>query len=71
MPQIRKCIAERAQHARAGFESSEAAEVVGEDEAVDTQEIGEPSQPGLSDGEAREVEKTNDVESAQTGLEIE
>ena len=52
-------------------DSPEAAEVVGKDEAVDTQEIGEPSQPGLSDGEAREVEKTNDVESAQTGLEIE
>ena len=57
--------------AEAQAQSTETAEIVGEDEAVDTQEIGEPSQPGLSDGEAREVEKTNDVESAQTGLEIE
>jgi len=57
--------------AEAQAQSTETAEIVGEDEAVDTQEIGEPSQPGLSDGEAGEVEKTNDVESAQTGLEIE
>jgi len=57
--------------AEAQAQSTETAEIVGEDEAVETQEIGEPSQPGLSDGEAGEVEKTNDVESAQTGLEIE
>jgi trigger factor len=52
-------------------ESTQTAEVVGEDEAVHTQEIEEPSQPVLSEGEAEGVEKTNDVESAQTGLEIE
>jgi len=52
-------------------DSPEAAEVVGEDEAVDTQEIEEHSQPVLSDGETGEVEITSDDESAQTGLEIE
>jgi len=52
-------------------DSPEAAEVVGEDEAVDTQEIEEHSQPALSNGETGEVEITSDDESAQTGLEIE
>ena len=52
-------------------DSSEAAEVVGEEEAVDTQEIEEHSQPALSNGETGEVEITSDDESAQTGLEIE
>ncbi len=52
-------------------DAPEVAEVVGEDEAVDTQEIEEHSQPALSDGEIGEVEITSDDESAQTGLEIE
>ena len=52
-------------------ESTEAAEVVGKDEAVDTQEIEDHSEPSLSEGETGEVEKTNDDETAHTGLEIE
>jgi len=45
-------------------DAPEAAEVVGEDEAVDTQEIEEHSQPALLDGETGEVEITSDDESA-------
>ena len=52
-------------------DSPEAAEVVGKDEAVDTQEMEEHSQPSLSDGETEEVEITSDDETAQAGLEIE
>ena len=52
-------------------EATETAEVAGEDEVVDAQEIEEHSQPVLSEGETGEVEKTNDDESAQAGLEIE
>src|SRR6266853_624281 len=40
-------------------ESTEAAEVVGKDEAADTQEMEEHSQPSLSDGETEEVEITS------------
>ena len=46
---------------------STAAEVVDEDEVVETQAIEEHSQPVLSDGETGEVEITSDDESAQTG----
>ncbi len=52
-------------------ESTEAAEVVGKDEAADTQEMEEHSQPSLSDGKTEEVEITSDDETAQAGLEIE
>ena len=47
-------------------ESTGAAEVVDEDEVVETQAIEENSQPVLSDGETGEVEITSDDESAQT-----
>jgi len=52
-------------------ESTETAEVVGEGQVVDAQEIEEHSQPVLSEGETGEVEKNNDDEAAQAGLEIE
>ena len=45
-------------------ESTEAAEVVGKDEAADTQEMEEHSQPSLSDGKTEEVEITSDDETA-------
>ena len=52
-------------------ESPEVAEVVGEDEAVETQQIEEHPQPVLSDGETGEEQITSDVQSTETGLEIE
>ena len=52
-------------------ESAETADVAGEGEVVDSQDIEEHSQPVLSEGETGEVEKNNDDESARAGLEIE
>jgi len=52
-------------------ESTEEAAHPSEEEAVETQQMGEnDSQPSLSDGETAEVEKTIDDEIADTGIEI-
>jgi trigger factor len=52
-------------------ESTGAAVLAGDDEAVDTQKMeGDNSQPSLSDGETGEVEKTIDDETAEAGIDI-